>query len=169
MAGMIRALTALEDAAAWLSTAVLAGLMFLICTDVMLRYVFNAPLSFGVEISEISLLWITMLGSAYVLRQGGHIRVDLLLNLLSPRATRQCALFSSVVCAIACAVLTVYGTDAVATSLIRGSFKPTSLEIPVWAIIIVIPIGGFLLTLRFVRMFFEYRSGQRRVEDESMM
>ena len=50
----------------------------------------------------------------------------------------------------------------------RGSFRPTQLEVPVWAIIIVIPVGAALLTLRFVRLFFEYRSGSRRIEDESM-
>ena len=165
---MVRALAALEDAGAWLSTAVLAGLMLLICVDVLLRYAFNAPLSWGVEISEISLLWITMLGSAYVLREGGHIRVDLLFNMISPAATRRCAMFSCVVCAMACAVLTVFGSEAVVTSILRGSFRPTQLEIPIWAIIIVIPVGAALLTLRFVRLFYEYRSGSRRIEDEAM-
>ena len=164
----VRILAMLEDAGAWLSTAVLTALMLLICVDVLLRYVFNAPLSWGVEISEISLLWITMLGSAYVLREGGHIRVDLLFNMISPAATRRCAMFSCVICAIACAVLTVFGSEAVLTSIMRGSFRPTQLEVPVWAIIIVIPVGAALLTLRFVRLFFEYRSGSRRIEDESM-
>ena len=46
-------------------------------------------------------------------------------------------------------VLTVFGAATTWTAYMRHLFKPTLLEIPSWIILIVIPLGAFVLALRY--------------------
>jgi len=153
---LLRILAGCESAAAAGATLLFVGMMFAICAEVLLRYGFNSPIAWVVEISEYSLLWITFLGAAWVLRHGGHVRVDILLQYLSPGALRTCGLVSSAVGALTALVLLVFGIDATWTAYIRGAFKPTGIDVPTWLVVIVIPIGSLLIVLRFARMFVEY-------------
>lgn len=158
---MLRWLTACENALAALGAAIFAFITFAICAEVLMRYGFNRPISWVVEVSEYALLWITFLGTSWVLRQSGHVRVDILLQYLPPRALRICGLISSGSGIVAALVLLVFGAHATWIALARGSFKSTGLDIPTWIVVAVIPIGGLLLLLRFAHMFVEYYTGQR--------
>src|SRR5690625_471832 len=45
---------------------------------VMMRYIFNVPIQWVVEINGYMLVAVTLLSMSYVLRIDGHIRVDIL-------------------------------------------------------------------------------------------
>jgi TRAP-type C4-dicarboxylate transport system permease small subunit len=156
-----RWLAACEDALALLATALFVGVTLAVCAEVLLRYGFNQPIRWIVEVSEYSLLWITFLGAAWVLRQGGHVRVDILLHFLSPAALRRCGLFSAAAGALTTLVLLIFGADATWTAYVRGSYKPTGINIPSWIVLGSIPIGALLLFLRFNVLFVEYWTRQR--------
>lgn len=164
---LLRGLTAVENAFAFLGTAVFVFITLAVCAEVLLRYGFNSPIPWVVEISEYALLWITFLGASYVLRNGGHVRVDILLQHLSPGALRVCGLISSTAGAIVSLVLVVFGTNVVWTAYMRGSFKTTGIDVPTWMVVIVIPLGGVLLFCRFLRLFVEYYTRQRDFGAES--
>ncbi|HWP25734.1 MAG TPA: TRAP transporter small permease [Xanthobacteraceae bacterium] len=57
---------------------VLLLLMFVTVADVVLRYVFNAPLASVWELTEFSMSVIVFFGMAYCGWTGGHISIDLL-------------------------------------------------------------------------------------------
>lgn len=158
---MLRWLTACENALAAVGCAIFAFITLTICAEVLLRYGFNRPITWVVEISEYALLWITFLGTSWVLRQGGHVRVDILLQYLSPSALRICGLMSSASGVLTSLVLIVFGANVTLTAMDRGSFKPTGIDIPTWIVVVVIPVGGLLLCLRFLRMFVEYYTRER--------
>ena len=158
---LLRILAACENVGALGATLLFVAITLAICAEVLLRYGFNSPIAWVVEISEYALLWITFLGASWVLRQGGHVRVDIVLQHLSARALRVCGLFSSGLAAVTVLVLFVYGVDATWTAYLRGAFKPTGTDVPTWMIIIVIPLGALLLFFRFARMFAEYWTRQR--------
>ena len=162
MQGPVRWLTACENALAALGAAIFAFITLAICAEVLLRYGFNRPITWVVEISEYALLWITFLGASWVLRQGGHVRVDILLHFLSPAALRICGLLSSASGVLISLVLIVFGSNVTWMVMARGSFKPTGIDVPTWLVVIVIPIGGLLLFFRFLLMFREY---YRRARD----
>jgi TRAP-type C4-dicarboxylate transport system permease small subunit len=48
-------------------------------------------------------------------------------------------------------VLTVFGALATWSAFARHAFRPSMLEIPLWIVLIIIPIGSALLALRFLR------------------
>lgn len=158
---LLRILAAGENIAAAGATLLFVGMTVSICAEVLLRYGFNSPISWVVEISEYSLLWITFLGGSWVLRNGGHVRVDILLQYLSPAALRVCGIFSSAAGALTSAILLGFGAHATYSAMMRGAFKPTGIDVPTWMVIVVIPTGGLLLTLRFARLFVEYWTRQR--------
>lgn len=156
-----RAVASAENAAAIAACAIFIFVALSICAEVLMRYGFNRPIPWVVEISEYALLWITMLGSAWVLREGGHVRVDILLYFLSGNSLRWCGLLSAASGAVAALVLFVFGARATFTAFIRGSYKTTGIDVPTWMVTIVIPVGGALLLLRFLILFHEYWTRRR--------
>src|SRR4030065_342381 len=51
----------------------MAGLMIIVCIDLTLRYVFNSPLIWGTEVTEIFILYITFFGAAQIFRENSHV------------------------------------------------------------------------------------------------
>jgi len=158
---LLRILSVCESVCAAGGTLLLVAITLSICAEVALRYGFNSPIRWVVELSEYALLWITFLGAAWVLRHGGHVRVDILLQYLSPAALRICGLVSSALGAAAMLVILVYGIDAVSTQYLRGAYRPTGIDVPTWLVLVVIPLGALLLALRFARLFVEYWTHRR--------
>src|SRR5580700_7258413 len=81
--------------------AVLFLMMLMICADVLLR---NIPLmkslhglSWADEISETMLYLITMLAAPWLLRQGRHIRVDIVLHAMPARVGWYCEWLADVI------------------------------------------------------------------------
>lgn len=64
-------------ALALISGGILLLLMFYTVLDVVLRYVFNAPFSGSLELTEFAMVPIVFLAIAYCGWTGGHISVDL--------------------------------------------------------------------------------------------
>ena len=103
------------------------------------------------QISGTMLLWITFLGAAWVLRREEHITIDLVFSNISPEAQRWLGVVNSIICALVCLVLTVYGLTEVITSWQRGIRIPAEIEMPRYLNLMVIPLGTFFLWLQFMR------------------
>jgi TRAP-type C4-dicarboxylate transport system permease small subunit len=70
--------------------AVLAGILmmltlFLVCGDVGTKLTIGRSLPWVAEIVEYCLLWLTFLGTSWVLKQNSHIRMDMVVDKLKPR------------------------------------------------------------------------------------
>ena len=74
----------------YLTAILLFGMLVIICYDVAMRYVFNAPTIWANELSTYLLVAIAFIGLPYALLKNGHIRVELLTDHL-PDATRRMA------------------------------------------------------------------------------
>ena len=65
------------------------GLMFVaFLVQIVFRYVFNFPIGWTSELSVIAWLYMTLLGSAFWLKESEEIRFDILLGMLGPRGRR---------------------------------------------------------------------------------
>ena len=80
-----------------------------VCFHVFFRYFLRSPFSWTVEIVSYTLLWMTFLGAAWLLRSEGHVRLDVVVNQLSPRAQAIINFITSIVGAVTCLFLTYYG------------------------------------------------------------
>lgn len=72
----------------WLCAALVVVITVALATQILSRYVFNAPVHMTDDIAEISLIWLTFLGAAIVYRERGHIGVDLVSSLRSDGVRR---------------------------------------------------------------------------------
>jgi TRAP-type C4-dicarboxylate transport system permease small subunit len=61
-------------------------MMMLVVVDVFMRYVMQRPLMVSDELSAYMLVALAFLGFAYTWRERGHVRVEVLVSRLSPRA-----------------------------------------------------------------------------------
>lgn len=63
--------------------ALMAAMVFAVVLGVYYRYVLNAALSWPEEFSRYAMIWVAMIGSALLVRYGGHIAVELLASRLT--------------------------------------------------------------------------------------
>ena len=85
MLGFVRFADALSawfgKAFAWLIMLMTFGTAY----EVLVRYVFNAPTPWALDVSFIMYGTLFMMGGAYTLSRGGHVRGDFLYRLWKPR------------------------------------------------------------------------------------
>ena len=79
--------------------AVILGLMTLVTfVNVVLRYVFNASLIWGLEVVLILFAWLVLLGISYGFKIGSHLGVDAVINLFESPGKRVLAIVSALIC-----------------------------------------------------------------------
>jgi C4-dicarboxylate transporter DctQ subunit len=122
----------------------------LICVDVLLRYGFGRPIMGSTEIIEYTLVYITFLGASWAVPRHAHIDIDVAVQAMPKSWQRVCATLSSLVSLAVALVLTVFGAATTWVAFERHSYRPTMLEIPLWIVLVIIPIGSALLSLRFL-------------------
>lgn len=84
-----------------LAAALLFSMMILTFVDVVLRYVFNAPIRGSFEVSETMMAVLIFAGLPMVSRKGEHIAIDSVVRLASPMLRRLSALAVQLGCAAA--------------------------------------------------------------------
>ncbi|WP_417253712.1 TRAP transporter small permease [Celeribacter sp.] len=86
--------------------ALILGLMTLVTfANVLLRYMFNQSLIWGLEVVLILFAWMVLLGISYGFKKTSHLGVDAVINILPARGQRVLAVISAVVCLIYAALL----------------------------------------------------------------
>jgi C4-dicarboxylate transporter DctQ subunit len=79
--------------------AILLGLMTLVTfTNVVLRYGFNASLSWGLEATTFLFAWLVLFGISYAVKVTAHLGVDALTNMFSAPVRRALAIVAAVIC-----------------------------------------------------------------------
>lgn len=130
--------------------------MVAIFSDVALRFFLNTPIKWVFEATEYALLYITFLGTAWLLKKEGHVRLDIVLNMLKPGARTWLNIISSVMLAIVCFLLAWYGTELTIDYIQRDITWIKYYTLPLWIFIIVIPVGGFLLFIQSLKRTYGY-------------
>ena len=89
--------------------AILLGLMTVVTfANVIARYVFNANLLWALETTVFLFAWLVLIGVSYIVKIGGHLGVDAIVNLLADAPRRMLTLVAAVIC-IVYAGLLLYG------------------------------------------------------------
>ena len=143
----------------FLAGMLLIFIMLSVCMEVILRSFFNRPQIWVTEVTECLLLYITFLGTAWLLREEGHVRVDVILNRLKPKTTAFLGIISSIIGVLVSITLTIYGFNVTWDYFQRGIYTPTALEIPVYLILLIIPIGSLMLFIQFIRRTGKFVAG----------
>ena len=156
----------LNDLLALMAIGLIAFLMLSVTYAVVARYFLGFSTKGLFEIWEYSLLYIPFLGAAWLLKREGHVSVDVLLNHLKPRVQAIINTITSVLGAMVCLTLVWYGTQVTWRSFQEGSRLYSVLYTPEFLIVMIIPIGSFLLFIQFLRRTYRYSKGGRMIPDK---
>lgn len=124
----------------------LMGLL-VICVvwQVFSRYILNAPSTFTDELARFLLIWVSLLGVAYLSGQNRHIAIDVLSQKLTPDARLKLDILINVlIITFAFFVLVVGGGMLVYNTYIYMQLTPT-LQIPMAYVYLIGPICGVLI------------------------
>lgn len=111
-------------------------------------------LSWASELATYMFVWMAKFGAALGVRTGIHVGVDVFVKQLPPQAARPVTIF-----ALACGALFtgVIGTlGAVYIYELDPDQVSPELEWPSWIIYLCIPLGSYLMCLRFVQAAWRY-------------
>jgi len=145
--------------------AVLLLMMLVICADVFLRNVRIVPGMLGVEwaneVTEYALYLITMLTAPWLLRQGMHIRIDVLLRALPPRLAWYCEWAADLIALACCAAIAFYGFKVVLARQATGDMIVKVLSVPEWWLLAPLPAAFALLAIEVLFRMQRLHAGER--------
>jgi TRAP-type C4-dicarboxylate transport system permease small subunit len=141
----------LIDALAALAAALLCALVVLILVDIGARYLRLFSLAWGLEASEYMLYAITFLGAPWVLREEGHIAIELVVERLPPRARRIARRIAELLGAAVCAVLLYYACRVAWRSYASGTMVHKSFIFPEWWVYAGMPLVFLILLAVYAR------------------
>jgi C4-dicarboxylate transporter DctQ subunit len=134
--------------------AFFAGLLLLFvafstCTAIALRFMKIAVPLWSVQFNEYSLLWITFLGGAWLLRRGRHVSLDIVTRRVKPRALNILNIMLGFMGLGVCGLLT-WITAAVAwDNFQRNVIDVRAVDVPKYTILSIVFAGFLLLFLEF--------------------
>jgi TRAP-type C4-dicarboxylate transport system permease small subunit len=150
---------------AFAGCAVLFAMMMLICADVLLRNVRLVPGVYGIswssEVTEYCLYLITLFTAPWLLRQGQHIRIDILLRVLPARIAWYCEWAGDLLALVCCVVIGFVGWKAAAASHAIGSMVVKTLAVPEWWLLAPLQATFVLLAIEMLFRMERLRSGPR--------
>ncbi len=149
------------DILALLAAILLILIMLAVNGQVVSRYFLGRMSGEVFEITTYSLLFITFLASAWLLREEGHIKMDLILNQLNPNHQALLNVITSILGVIICLAFTWYGVQVAWDQFQGGYYIVSELEPPRWPIVAIIPVGSFLLLVQFLRRMHGFLRGLR--------
>ncbi len=127
-------------------SAVMVVLLFL---QVVSRYVFRNSISFTEEIAIVLFILSVYLGAVGATRRRQHLKIEVVTNLLKPKAQTVLAVIANIVFMIT-NVFIIYGLIGVVANLKRFGMTTAITEIPKWAIYSVLPISFAAITIRLI-------------------
>ena len=162
--GFWRLFDKLLDIMAALAGVILVFITAAVCYTIFMRFLFRQTTIWIIPMTEYALLWIVLLGTTWLLKEGGHITTDVIYVHLNEKTkhTLDCIMF--VIGGLACAIMVYFGVDYMRECIIKGVTDVRAVTVPKWTIFIIIPMGSILLTIQFFRMawsrLIEIRTGR---------
>src|SRR3974390_3745536 len=132
--------------------AMLIGLVQVIGRYVAPRY----AISWAEEGIVFLIVWGIMLAASQLVRTDGHVRPDLLLRAVPPRAQRWMEVTNCIAALLFCAGLAWYGWSIVETSWQLDERSSSDLQFPMWIYSAAVPTGALLMTGRYLIRLSRY-------------
>ena len=136
----------------WIVIVLMAIITVNVLWQVFSRFILHNPSSFTEELARYMLIWIGILGAAYVAGQKLHLAIDLLSTKLKGKLNALLEIFiQTCVFVFAFSVMVIGGIRLVYITLQLNQIS-AALQIPLGYVYLVLPISGVLMI--FYSLFF---------------
>lgn len=145
-------------------TFLMLVLLSIISYQVFARYILHNPPSWSEELARFLIVWITMLGSAVLIKKEGHISVDFLVDRLPSGVNRLLSFVRDALTIFLCGSLGYYGSQL---AILAGRSVSTGLEIKMTYPYLAIPCGSLLMGLVLLLSKFESFSSKEGNQNDN--
>ena len=125
---------------------VIFGLLVIdVVWQVVSRYLVGQSSSFTEEFARFALIWLAILGAAYLNGQRGHLAIDFWLHKCPPeQKKRRMVVIELLMMIFALVIMVIGGGNLVYLTLSLGQ-KSSVLQVPLGVIYAVVPFSGLLI------------------------
>jgi TRAP-type C4-dicarboxylate transport system permease small subunit len=158
----------LLDVLTLLACFLLLTMTLLIGADVLLRNIGLGGIAPSNELSEDIIYLLTLLAAPGLLRQGQHIRVDIVLRALPDRIGWLLEWISDILGLVCCLYFVWYGARVMAASFASGALSIKTLILPEWWLLAPMPLAFVLLGVEFLFRMHRLALAERRPRDDAV-
>src|ERR1700704_4048077 len=151
-----------------LACFLLLTMTLLIGADVLLRNVGLGGIAPSNELSEDIIYLLTLLAAPGLLRQGQHIRVDIVLRVLPDKVGWLLEWLGDILGLICCLYFVWYGARVAAGSFASGALSIKTLVLPEWWLLAPMPLAFVLLGVEFLFRMYRLALAERRPRDDAV-
>jgi TRAP-type C4-dicarboxylate transport system permease small subunit len=158
----------LLDALVVAACVLLLLMTVMIGADVLSRNIGGGGVAVSNELSEDILYLMTLLVAPWLLRQGQHIRVDIILRTLPLRIAWLLEWLGDNVGLLCCLYFVWYGLLITGASYSAGSINIKTLVTPEWWTLAPLPLGFVLLAIEFIFRMHRLASAEIGLRDDAV-
>ena len=162
----------LIEALAVLASLALLAMLLIICGDVLTRNVAIPGMGRGIgwanEVSEMLLYLMTMLAAPWLLRQGQHIRVDILLRAIPKTWAWCCEWLADIIGFLCCCGMVWYGARVAFKSHADNAMSIKTLVTPEWWMLAPLPLCFALLAIEFIFRMRRLAQGEKAPRNDAV-
>jgi TRAP-type C4-dicarboxylate transport system permease small subunit len=152
--GTVERMSAVANKIASNATVVFFTIMTLIVwVQIFFRFILGGGIAWSEEIAKYLMVWMALLGSSVLFREGGHIAINYFISKYS--FLRYILMFHAILSAVLFVLLIYYGIDYAAFGF--RSISPASGIRKFWPYL-AIPVGAFFLLIQdfacFIHLLF---------------
>ena len=124
---------------------IMALMVINVLWQVFSRYLMGSPSSFTDELARYLMIWVGILGAAYVSGKKGHVAIDVFLRKLSPAPQKRLRLFIDLLISLfSLTALVIGGGRLVYITYVLEQYSP-AMQLPLAVVYAVIPVSGVLI------------------------
>ena len=139
---------------AFIAAATLVWLMVSVVLSVAMRNLGVQPFAWLFTSSEYGLLYMTMLGAPWLVREKGHVHIELVTAALPPALRRIVSRGVAAACVAVSLILAYYGLELFLTNIERNDYDVRAYYFPRWLLTISFPIAFSVMAIEFARFVF---------------
>ena len=139
---------------AGIAAFLIVAMMVIITVDVVVRNLGFQSSAHFFTFTEYALLVVPCLGAPWLVRERGHIFVEILLMHLKPRPRRWLMRFIGVACVALCLVLAWYGFEVTLNDFRQAERDVRSFDMPRWLVVGWIPLSFLMMGIEFARFLW---------------
>lgn len=146
----------LRDGLAVISGLLVVAMVFYVSASVFLRHT-PYPMGWGLEVAEYSLIILTFFSAGWLLKNRGHTRIDIIIDLIKKPRTR--SIVDGILYLVTAAItlfLMIIAVILTRENYLSGTLQVKIYTFPKWMLCIIIPIGLFFVVIESLKMAYSY-------------
>ncbi len=156
---MIKLIDRLSALAAMAAAALIGVAIILVCQMVFIRYVLVGSTAWQTEVVTFSLVASVLLGSAWVLKERGHVAVGIVTENVAPSGRRAMMIASDIVVVAFALIMTWKGAEVTWQAYVGSWTSESIYEFPLWIPFLSMPVGFALLALQGLALMVQAAKG----------